>query len=211
MSKLAFPLTVISIIIIFSILFFIQINIFLIKFFLSHKILQIERVILLKMNNLAKEENGNINWEKLKNIKYVLFPLIVGGIVGFAISGFIDYDSLNKPAFSPPKLAFPIAWTILYILMGVSYGIINEKNLNDSQTKFLYYLQLGVNALWSVIFFILKWRLFAFIWIILLDILVIIMTINFYKKNKLAGLLQIPYIIWILFATYLNWGFYILN
>lgn len=165
----------------------------------------------MKMNNLAKDEKGNINWENLKKIKYVLVPLIIGGIVGLAISSFIDYDILNKPAFAPPKLAFPIAWTILYILMGISYGIINEKNLNDYKTKSLYYSQLGVNALWSVIFFIFKWRLFAFIWIILLDLLVIFMAINFYKKNKLSGLLQIPYIIWILFATYLNWGFYILN
>ena len=141
MSKLTFQLTVISIIIIFSILFFIQINIFLIKFFLSHKILQIERVILLKMNNLAKEENGNINWEKLKNIKYVLFPLIVGGIVGFAISGFIDYDSLNKPAFSPPKLAFPIAWTILYILMGVSYELLVQNGQDSENISSIFYLQ----------------------------------------------------------------------
>lgn len=163
------------------------------------------------MSNLTNEEKGNINWEKFKNIKYVLVPLIVGGIVGLAISGFIDYDSLNKPAFAPPKLAFPIAWTILYILMGISYGIISEKNLNDSKSKFLYYLQLGVNALWSIFFFIFKWRFFAFIWILLLDVLVILMTIDFYKKNKLAGLLQIPYIFWILFATYLNWGFYTLN
>ena len=94
--------------------------------------------------------------------------------------------------------------------MGISYGI-SEKNLNDPKSKFLYYLQLGVNALWSIFFFIFKWRLFAFIWILLLDVLVILMTIDFYKKNKLAGLLQIPYIIWILFATYLNWGFYTLN
>lgn len=163
------------------------------------------------MSNLTNEEKGNINWEKFKNIKYVLVPLIVGGIVGLAISGFIDYDSLNNPAFAPPKLAFPIAWTILYILMGISYGIISEKNLNDSKSKFLYYLQLGVNALWSIFFFIFKWRFFAFIWILLLDVLVILMTIDFYKKNKLAGLLQIPYIFWILFATYLNWGFYTLN
>lgn len=165
----------------------------------------------MNLTNFKAKESGNINWEKFKNIKYVLVPLIVGGIVGFAISGFIDYDSLNKPAFAPPKLAFPIAWSILYILMGISYGIISEKNLNDPKSKFLYYLQLGVNALWSIFFFIFKWRLFAFIWILLLDVLVILMTIDFYKKNKLAGLLQIPYIIWILFATYLNWGFYTLN
>ena len=67
------------------------------------------------------------------------------------------------------------------------------------------------NAMWSIIFFILKWRFFAFLWILLLDILVIIMINKFYNKDKLAGLLQIPYLIWILFATYLNLAFYLLN
>lgn len=144
-------------------------------------------------------------------LKYLVLPLLVGGIVGFIISKFIQYDNLNKPFLSPPQLAFPIIWTILYILMGISFGILSEKNLLDSESKFLYYFQLLINALWSIFFFVFEWRLFAFIWIILLDIVVILMTINFYKKNKLAGLLQIPYIIWILFATYLNFAFYLLN
>lgn len=144
-------------------------------------------------------------------LKYLVLPLLVGGIVGFIISKFIQYDNLNKPFLSPPQLAFPIVWTILYILMGISFGILSEKNLLDSESKFLYYFQLLINALWSIFFFVFEWRLFAFIWIILLDIVVIFMTINFYKKNKLAGLLQIPYIIWILFATYLNLAFYLLN
>lgn len=144
-------------------------------------------------------------------LKYLVLPLLVGGIVGFIISKFIQYDNLNKPFLSPPQLAFPIIWTILYILMGISFGILSEKNLLDSKSKFLYYFQLLINALWSIFFFVFEWRLFAFIWIILLDIVVILMTINFYKKNKLAGLLQIPYIIWILFATYLNLAFYLLN
>ena len=144
-------------------------------------------------------------------LKYLVLPLLVGGIVGFIISNFIQYDNLNKPFLSPPQLAFPIVWTILYILMGISFGILSEKNLLDSKSKFLYYFQLLINALWSIFFFVFEWRLFAFIWIILLDIVVILMTINFYKKNKLAGILQIPYIIWILFATYLNLAFYLLN
>ena len=160
-----------------------------------------------------KEERGNIklNLENISKIKYILVPLLVGGIVGLIISNFMDYENLNKPLLAPPKLAFPIVWTIIYILMGISYGIICEKGLNDSKSKFLYYSQLAVNALWSIIFFVFKLRFFAFIWILFLDILVILMTIDFYKKNKLAGLLQIPYIIWILFATYLNFAFFILN
>ena len=86
-----------------------------------------------------------------------------------------------------------------------------QKSLVDSKTKFLYYLQLGINALWSIFFFVFKCRLFAFIWILLLDVVVVLMIIDFYKKNKLAGLLQIPYLIWIVFASYLNLGVYLLN
>ena len=143
--------------------------------------------------------------------KSILVPVILGGIVGFIISGFIDYDSLILPIFSPPSIVFPIVWTILYILMGVSYGILDSNSLVDSEIKFIYYLQLFFNYLWSIIFFVFKWRLFAFFWIILLVFFVILMAVKFYAKNKVAGLLQIPYIIWTLFATYLNFFVYLLN
>lgn len=144
-------------------------------------------------------------------VKSILVPVIVGGIVGFLISGSIDYDSLQKPFLSPPSLVFPIVWTILYVLMGVSYGRLKEKSLIDNNVLFIYYFQLGVNALWTIVFFILKWRFIAFLWIILLALLVIWMIVKFYSKDKLAGLLQIPYITWTLFATYLNLEIYLLN
>ncbi|MBQ8379804.1 MAG: tryptophan-rich sensory protein [Clostridia bacterium] len=143
--------------------------------------------------------------------KSILIPLLVGGIVGFLISGNIDYNTLEKPPLSPPSILFPIMWTILYALMGVSYGILKSNNLIDSNINSIYYLQLFVNALWSIFFFILKWRFFAFVWILLLLALVIIMTIKFYNKNKIAGLIQIPYILWTAFATYLNLGIFLLN
>lgn len=144
-------------------------------------------------------------------VKSILIPVFIGGIVGLIISGSIDYNSLQKPFLAPPSILFPIVWTILYILMGVSYGILKSKALIEPKTKFIYYLQLFVNATWSIFFFTLKWRLFAFIWIILLDLLVIIMIIEFYKKNKIAGLIQIPYLLWVLFASYLNLAVYLLN
>lgn len=144
-------------------------------------------------------------------VKSILIPVIIGGIVGIIISNSIDYNTLQKPFLAPPSIAFPIVWTILYILMGISYGILDSNYLVDSKTNIIYYLQLFVNALWSIIFFTLKWRLFAFIWILLLCILVIIMIYNFYKKNKIAGLLQIPYLLWIIFASYLNISTYLLN
>lgn len=150
--------------------------------------------------------------EKFKiYLKSILIPVIVGGVVGFLISGSMNYDSLQKPFLAPPALTFPIVWTILYILMGISYEILKEKELIDNKVSAIYYIQLAVNAIWPIIFFILKWRFVAFLWIILLAVLVIWMSIKFYSKNKLAGLLQIPYIIWTLFATYLNLGIYLLN
>ena len=144
-------------------------------------------------------------------IKSIAIPVIIGGIVGFAISSSIDYNSLERPFLSPPSIAFPIVWSILYLLMGVSYGILKSKKLTTTEIDWIYYIQLGVNSLWSIFFFLAKWRLFSFIWIIILAILIIVMILKFYNKNKLAALLQIPYLLWVLFASYLNIAIYILN
>lgn len=144
-------------------------------------------------------------------IKSILIPVIVGGIVGAIISSTIDYNSLTKPFLAPPSIVFPIVWSILYVVMGISYGILESNGQIDGKINLIYYIQLGVNALWSIFFFMLKWRLFSFIWILLLAVLVIIMIIKFYQKNKIAGLIQIPYLLWVLFASYLNIAIYILN
>ncbi len=143
--------------------------------------------------------------------KAILVPLIVGAVIGIIMSGSIDYESLKQPPLAPPSWLFPVAWTILYILMGVSFGILKVNDVMDRKAKTIYYIQLGINALWSIIFFVLKARLFAFIWILLLDIAVIAFLVVFYKRNKTAGLLQIPYLLWVLFASYLNLGVYLLN
>lgn len=95
--------------------------------------------------------------------------------------------------------------------MGVSYGILKSKKLTTTEIDWIYYIQLVVNSLWSIFFFLAKWRLFSFIWIIILAILIIVMILKFYNKNKLAALLQIPYLLWVLFASYLNIAIYILN
>ena len=143
--------------------------------------------------------------------KWILIPVLVGWIVGRIMSSFIDYEVLKSPFLAHPSIAFPIVWTILYILMWISYARLEDKNLLDKNLNILYYVQLWVNALWSIFFFVLKWRLFSFFWILLLDVLVIWMVIRMYKKDKTAWLLQIPYILWILFATYLTIAFYLLN
>lgn len=144
-------------------------------------------------------------------IKSILVPVALGGIVGFITSDFIDYNSLQKPFLSPPSIFFPIMWTILYTLMGISYGRLKSKELTDDKINMIYYLQLVINLLWSIFFFIFKWRMFSFFWIILLDIAIIVMLIRFYQKDKIAGILQIPYLLWSLFATYLTLGIYLLN
>ena len=143
--------------------------------------------------------------------KSILVPLIVGGVIGFITSKYMNLDTLNKPFLTPPSVVFPIAWGILYVLMGISYGILKDKGLTDKKIDIVYYVQLGINALWSIFFFVFKWRLFAFLWILLLLASVITMTVEFYKKNKTSGLLQIPYILWIVFASYLNLTLYLLN
>lgn len=143
--------------------------------------------------------------------KSILITLLLGGLVGFLISGYIDYSSLQKPPFAPPSNLFPIVWTVLYILMGISYGILKSNGLVDSNINLIYYFQLAVNLLWPIAFFVLKWRFFAFLWIVLLVVLVVKMIIQFYNKNNIAGLIQIPYLLWTIFATYLNLGVYLLN
>ena len=144
-------------------------------------------------------------------IQSILIPVLVGVVVSLVTSEAMDYSMLQRPPLAPPGAVFPIVWTILYVLMGVSYGILKSNNETDQEIDLIYYLQLGVNALWSIIFFSLKWRFFAFLWIILLAVLVIDMIRKFYNRNQIAGLLQIPYIIWIVFAGYLNLAIYLLN
>ncbi len=153
-----------------------------------------------------------INWKKIKLYAgTILVPVALGGLVGFLISGSMDYESLKKPVLAPPPALFPVVWTILYILMGVSYGILKSRDLLDFDVSSVYYSQLIVNLIWPLIFFILKWRLFAFIWIAVLAILATVMAVRFYAKNKTAGLLQVPYVMWTVFASYLNLFVYILN
>ena len=149
-----------------------------------------------------------INFRKL--ILSILVPLLLGTLVGILTSPSVN--TMNMPSFAPPGFLFPIVWTILYILMGVSSYIISESNsvCKDDALK-TYSLQLIVNLLWSFIFFTFKLYLFAFLWIILLIVLVLLMIKKFYKISKLSAYLQIPYLLWILFAAILNFSIYLLN
>ena len=147
----------------------------------------------------------------LKRIIYSLIPIVGGVLVGLIISGYMNYGDIIKPPLSPPSYIFPIVWTILYILMGISYFIATKDKENDKELNQIYILQLLVNFFWPIIFFVLRMYFTTFFWIILLLILVISMIKELLKNNKISGCLQIPYLIWLLFATYLNIGIFILN
>lgn len=144
---------------------------------------------------------------KLNKLFYIFLPLILGSIIGLLANDYSFYMKLYKPILSPPKILFPIVWSIIYILMGISYKIYREEN----NCFKLYYIQLFVNVIWVIIFFKLKLLLLSLLWIILLDVLIIMLLIKYYKKNKLCFYLNIPYLIWNLFATYLMIDIYLLN
>ena len=145
-----------------------------------------------------------------KKIFHAILPLIIGTIVGIITSNSMDYNDLIKPMLSPPGIVFPIAWTIIYLLIGISYYLYRKKDYNKQTIK-LYYTGLLFNSLWSIIFFVLKLRLISIIWIIALVILTILLFISYKKQNKISAYLLIPYLIWLIYATYINIGVYILN
>ena len=147
----------------------------------------------------------------IKRIIYSLLPIIGGAVVGLITSGYMDYSDMVKPPLSPPGIVFPIVWTILYILMGISYFIATKDNEDNKELDQIYLLQLLVNFLWPIIFFVLEMYFTAFLWIVLLIILVIVMIKELLKNNKISGYLQLPYLVWLIFATYLNIGITLLN
>ena len=141
----------------------------------------------------------------------IFIPLILGSAVGFLlIDSYNFYQTLERPFFAPPSWLFPVVWTILYLLMGISYYIVRNQSDNPL-IKQIFYLQLFFNLLWPIIFFMFEQLLLSSIWIIGLDILIIVMILIFIQVDKKAGYLQIPYLLWTLFATVLNISIYILN
>lgn len=146
----------------------------------------------------------------------ILIALAVGGISAFLTMGNMDlYDEIITPPLAPPSILFPIVWSILYVLMGISSAMVYKESSapfsERSSAIAAYASSLAVNFAWSIIFFNFKAFLFAFIWLIFLFYL-IIRTISAYKKIKpLAAYLQIPYAVWVAFAGYLNFAIWLLN
>ena len=142
-------------------------------------------------------------------------PLAVGGVSALLTGGGMDtFKMLNQPPLSPPGWLFPVAWTILYSLMGIaSYLVLTSGESGQSihSSLVLYGIQLAFNFLWPVFFFSLGVYLFAFIWLVVLWLLILATTVRFYRIKTLAGHLMLPYLLWVVFAGYLNMGIYLLN
>ena len=159
-----------------------------------------------------------------KDVKKFIISVAITLIVGFlssSISNFLAgttnsgaYTELIKPGFFPPPILFPIVWTILYILMGISAYLISKRGNNSVKSRdalFYYWLQLSLNFIWSILFFGLGLRFTALVDLGLLIIVVIIMIIKFTKVDKTAAYMNLPYLAWLFYAFFLNYVTWSIN
>lgn len=161
----------------------------------------------------------------MKKNKTILALKLLASLIICQIAGFIGaifttpaistwYATLEKPTFNPPNYLFAPVWTILFIAMGVALFLIWAKTKNDKEKKLailLFAIQLFFNIMWSIVFFGLHSPFLGIIIIIILLALIITTTIRFFKLSETAGILMIPYILWVSFATVLNIALYMLN
>lgn len=140
----------------------------------------------------------------------IALPLLVGGLAVLASGG--TKGSFVKPPFSPPDWVFPVVWNILYIMLGIaSYLIYKDSDYKFNDALKAYFYQLFVNFIWPIVFFRFEYYTAAAVVLGVLIILVIGNIIEFYKLNRTAGLLLVPYLAWCFFALYLNVGVAVLN
>ena len=153
------------------------------------------------------------NWKTL--LLCLVIPLAAGGIGALLAGGFSgSYEAMYKPLLSPPGWVFPVVWTLLYLLMGyASYLVYTSEASMPRKRRALtvYGVQLVINLLWPLFFFRLGWYTFAFIWLLLLIAAVLLCRMLFRYIEKRAGDLLLPYLVWLFFAAYLNFGVAILN
>jgi benzodiazapine receptor len=151
----------------------------------------------------------------LKLLLCIIIPLGIGAVSGIGTASSIDawYVNIEKPSFNPPNYLFGPVWTTLYILMGISFYMILQSEKNELRTKAIaiFCIQLFLNFWWSFIFFKFQLLGFAFIEIILIWLSIAAMIIVFFEINKTAALLQIPYLLWVSFASVLNGTIWLLN
>ena len=150
----------------------------------------------------------SIQWKPL--LFFLLYTLLLAGLGTWL--GMADTEGLTLPPLSPPDWLFPVVWTALYALMSVAaYLVFISNDIDRGNALRLYLLQVLVNVLWPLFFFRLGWRLFAFVWLLLLLALVILTAIRFKPISRTAWYLLFPYIAWLVFAGYLNLSIYLLN
>ena len=154
-------------------------------------------------------------WTKIRPyVGFSALALLVGGLSSVITQGEMEaFSALRQPPLSPPGWVFPVAWTILYLLMGVGMAIVWRKSDGERRRRAvtIWSVQLAANFLWPLLFFLWQLRLLSLVWLVVLLILVANMTSEFEKTSVTAARLQIPYLLWLLFAAYLNLGVWILN
>ncbi len=154
-----------------------------------------------------------VEWKKL--LICIVIPLAVGGLSGWISGGGMEaFGQLNQPPLSPPGWLFPVVWSILYSLMGVASYLVLTSGQDEGQIRTaltVYGIQLAVNFVWPILFFNFETYLGAFIWLLYLWLLILVTVVLFYRISKTAGILMIPYLVWVTFAGYLNLGIYLLN
>ncbi len=146
----------------------------------------------------------------------IIIALAVGGLSALITSGNMNlYDEIITPALAPPAILFPIVWTVLYTLMGISAAMVYNSDTATASEKtsalYTYGISLFFNFFWSIIFFNMRRFLFAFVWLLVLLFLIVRTIMKYYKINPTAAFLQIPYAIWVTFAGYLNFAIWYLN
>ena len=155
---------------------------------------------------------------KRKWAPYAVFILLTEAVG--ALAGFLTREAaelykytVEKPPLSPPAAVFPIVWAILYLLMGIGAARVYLAPRSPARTEglVLFFVQLGFNFMWSLLFFNLEAYGLAFVWLAALWAMIVWMTARFYEVDRLAAYLQIPYILWVFFAGYLNYGVWLLN
>ena len=153
--------------------------------------------------------------KSLKLIIAILLPMVVGGLSGFLTANSINdwYVTLNQPSFNPPNWVFGPVWTTLYLIMGISLSRIWRLPATEERNKAIkiFALQMTLNFFWSLIFF--KWHLIglALVEIILMWLMIAAMIHHFRKLDIAAGYMNIPYLLWVSFASVLNGAYYFLN
>lgn len=153
--------------------------------------------------------------DKKRLIICLAIPLVVGGAAGLLTMNSMEaFEALNQPPLSPPGWLFPVVWTVLYVLMGIASYLVSVSDApqeEKARALWTYGIQLAFNFLWPIAFFNLKWYLSAFLWLVILWILILITALRFGRIRKPAGYLLVPYLLWVAFAGYLNLGIYLLN